>query len=634
MRKEIIEIEAKVDEAISDIKKLFDTMVSAEEKAQKQTEELNKNVKTIGETSKKSAKGVNGIGKSIKGIGTAMKAAGIGLIISLFAQLKDIFTSNQKVADAFATIMETVSLVFNDFANVIVNTYESVSKATGGFDALGKVLGGILKIAVTPLKLGFYGIKLGIQEAQLVWEKSFFGDKNQNTINELNKNILETKLALFDVGEQAIQAGKDIGKNIVEAAGEVASFVTESIEGISEISVKGAYESAKSIVQLKKSAEIAATVQAGLVEENDRLAEQQRQIRDNDLLSISDRKKANEELLKVLEKQKIDMTAQAKLQTAAAQADYNKNKSTENYIALLEAQNNEKAIEAQIEGFLSEQKSNKIALDKEEIELINSKKEANANLSIEQKKFNAEQETNEILRLEKLRSVLEEEKLIELERLQSKINSYAEGTQYRLDAEIEYANKKQEIDNEISKNETELANKREENRQIDIANEKALQQQKISFAKNAFGAIGDILGQQTAAGKATAAASALINTYQGISNVWAEKAESGFVGAGLIQRIATTAIVAAQGFATVKNILKTKVPSGGGYSGGGGVSAPSSIPQAQIPNFNITGSSSTNQLADAISGQNKEPVKAYVVSSEVTTAQSMERNIIESAAIG
>jgi len=63
-------------------------------------------------------------------------------------------------------------------------------------------------------------------------------------------------------------------------------------------------------------------------------------------------------------------------------------------------------------------------------------------------------------------------------------------------------------------------------------------------------------------------------------------------------------------------------PSGGG---GGG-----SIP----PAFNIVGASGTNQLADAIGGQTQEPVKAYVVASDVSTAQEMDRNIIEGASIG
>jgi len=63
-------------------------------------------------------------------------------------------------------------------------------------------------------------------------------------------------------------------------------------------------------------------------------------------------------------------------------------------------------------------------------------------------------------------------------------------------------------------------------------------------------------------------------------------------------------------------------------SGGGGGAA------SQPPAFNIVGASGTNQLADAIGGQTQQPTKAYVVASDVSTAQEMDRNIIEGASIG
>ncbi len=57
-------------------------------------------------------------------------------------------------------------------------------------------------------------------------------------------------------------------------------------------------------------------------------------------------------------------------------------------------------------------------------------------------------------------------------------------------------------------------------------------------------------------------------------------------------------------------------------------------PVVSAPAFNIVGQSDTSQLAEAITGQTQEPIKAYVVSNEVTTAQSLERNIVQGATIG
>lgn len=71
--------------------------------------------------------------------------------------------------------------------------------------------------------------------------------------------------------------------------------------------------------------------------------------------------------------------------------------------------------------------------------------------------------------------------------------------------------------------------------------------------------------------------------------------------------------------------------------GGGGGSTPSiakpSAPTSAPPAFNIVGASGTNQLAETIAGQNERPVKAFVTSQDVTTAQSLERNIVEGASI-
>jgi hypothetical protein len=144
---------------------------------------------------------------------------------------------------------------------------------------------------------------------------------------------------------------------------------------------------------------------------------------------------------------------------------------------------------------------------------------------------------------------------------------------------------------------------------------------------NYFGAVANVLGQQNKIGKKFAVAQALMNTYQGISNVWSEKSELGLVGAGFAQRLATTALVASQGFATVKNIMKTNPTGGASMSmGGGGGGAPQ-------PAFNVVGTSGVNQIAEQLS-QEQEPVQAFVVGSNVTTQQEMDRNIVTTASLG
>lgn len=51
------------------------------------------------------------------------------------------------------------------------------------------------------------------------------------------------------------------------------------------------------------------------------------------------------------------------------------------------------------------------------------------------------------------------------------------------------------------------------------------------------------------------------------------------------------------------------------------------------PAFNVIGAAGQNQLAAAIAGTQQEPMRAYVVAGDVTTAQSLERNIVTEASI-
>ncbi len=393
----------------------------------------NKNVEKSLDSVEKSSKSLS---QGVKGFGLALKAAGIGLIISALTAMKDVFSQNQRVVDVFSTVFETLSIVVNQVVGAFVDTYDIITKSSENFDALGKVVKGILTIAITPLKAAFYGITLGIQQAQLWWERSFFGDGDPKKIQSLIKGIKETKEALKEVGDDAVNAGKNVYNNFKEAVGEIGNIASVAAEQLSEVSIKSAYEQAKTNVALKNSAQIAAAEQGRLVEQYDRQAEKLRQIRDEERNSIEERRKANEDLLKTLEAQEKAMLSQAGLQVAAAQAEYNKSKTTENQVALIEALANKEGVLAQIEGLRSEQKANDLALDRESIELTNAKLESESKLSIERQRFNAEQIENELERLQKLKEIdlLEAEQ--EAERLQVISDNAFAGTQAKIDAEI------------------------------------------------------------------------------------------------------------------------------------------------------------------------------------------------------
>ena len=142
-----------------------------------------------------------------------------------------------------------------------------------------------------------------------------------------------------------------------------------------------------------------------------------------------------------------------------------------------------------------------------------------------------------------------------------------------------------------------------------------------------FTALGiGIASEGSNAAKALGIAQAIISTYVGAADVL--KTETTLLG-----KIAGVATVLATGFQQVRAIKQTQIPvlSVGGVSAGGSA-APA--PSIQAPSFNVVGSSPINQLTEAIAGQTQEPVKAFVVAGDVTSAQELERNRIRNAALG
>ena len=188
-RKEILELEGKVNskELVKEFDKVQTEVNNTTKAVDNFSDKSKKDLKSVQKQSSKTEKGVKAIGKGFKILGGAMKAAGIGLIVALVAKLTGAFLQNQKIMDGINTVFETVNIVFSQLTTAVVNIFNSVIKATSGFTALGKVVSGIVTLALTPMKLSFFAIKLALQQAQLAWEKSFFGDKDQNTIEELNK---------------------------------------------------------------------------------------------------------------------------------------------------------------------------------------------------------------------------------------------------------------------------------------------------------------------------------------------------------------------------------------------------------------------------------------------------------------
>jgi chromosome segregation ATPase len=151
-------------------------------------------------------------------------------------------------------------------------------------------------------------------------------------------------------------------------------------------------------------------------------------------------------------------------------------------------------------------------------------------------------------------------------------------------------------------------------------------QDAYAMTADALGVLGQVVGQETAAGKVLSSAQALINTFLGITQIWANKTviPEPF---GTIQKVAATTTAAASGFLAVRNINKVQVPKGGG-----GVSVPSFSSAPITPsNANLLTTSLSQQTINAIGNS---AIRAYVVETDITSNQKRVTAIKQRARFG
>jgi hypothetical protein len=209
---------------------------------------------------------------------------------------------------------------------------------------------------------------------------------------------------------------------------------------------------------------------------------------------------------------------------------------------------------------------------------------------------------------------------------------YSELTKQALTSISDFTNAQYDRDLVIEQNKTTALNEELNQRLLNenlskeerarIQNEIAINDEALRKKQN------EIKKKQFNTQKAFNIASALVDTGRAAAGVMAD-AKGGFF-TRLAQAIPTIAF----GLAQVATIASQKFQpdaastpirtSGGGGSGGGGMADRSF-------NFNLVGNNRENQLANAIQGQFNQPLKAYVVSRDMSNQQQLDANIVDSA---
>jgi len=554
-------------------------------------------------------KGVIGVLKGVttgfKSMRVAIISTGIGALIVGIAALTAAFKGSEEGQNKFNKILSVIGAVTGNLVDLLADLGEGLISA---FENPKQAVTDFANLIKDNIVTRFEGLMNLIPNLGRAVEQLFKG------------NFKEAgKIAADSVGKVVLGVDS-ITDTVKNATNAVKEFTAEQIrEGKAAASVADMRAKADKIernliVQRSKLESEIALLRLKSRQEDQFSAEERKQ-------ALLDAQKLEDGLLdKETEYLKLRRDAQIQENTFSRSNKENLTKEAEAIAAVnrqvasrantarqvqREVNTISKQIEAQNKADAAEQKAiqdKKIADEKLRTDAIGKIQE-----DFRQKQKDKDAETE----LEKI-NLEEERKLAELDRLGA--------TEEQKQSIIDFYNGKR-LDNKTALDKAEV--------EIDKNTAKA-KQENLAKVGNALSSFSEIAGKETAAGKALAIASTLIQTYQSAQSSYASLAGIPVVGPALGVAAAGAAVFA--GMKQIQNIKKTKVPKGGGggASAGGGASVGAA---PTPPSFNVVGASETSVLGDAVASQTNEPVQAYVVSNDVTTAQSLENNIVEGATI-
>ena len=590
----------------------IDKLTESLKETNKEVKETSKSTQQMGNTVDKATGGavskfkalkggLGGVIASFKTLRGAIIATGIGALIIAITSLTQAFTRSEEGQNKFAKILGVIGSVTGnlldllaDLGEGIISVFENPKQAlinfknllveniTNRFKAILDTVG-FLGSAIKNVFSGEFKAALDdAKKAGSSFVDSFTGvensiDKATNAVKEFSKEIEADAKAAATIADQRAKAEKMARDLVVERA--------EAERKIAELREKAVNKD-----KFTAQERIQFLEEAGKV--SDELAAKE--------IAVSQlRLEAKRTENALTKSNKEDLDEQARLEAEVIQKEtqrlnLQKRLSTE----LLTSRREEAAAQKAI--IDAENKRNEEAATKEQARLDAIDKIKNDYI-VKQENKDADTELKKI-NLEEERKIAELDRLEATEQQKQAIRDYYAGLRDDLNA--------QSSQNEIDWNEMTL-------------------DEKLKYAQQGFSKLANNLGKETAAGKAAAISSALISTYQSATDSY--KSLSGIPIVGPALGFAAAGAATAAGLANVKAIASTKTPAGGG----GGSSVPSGArpTQAQPPSFNVVGATETSQLAEAVAGQEQQPVQAYVVANDVTTAQSLENNIVEGATL-
>ena len=403
----------------------------------------------------------------------------------------------------------------------------------------------------------------------------------------LTTNLGKSMLSLFkgdfqdalDFGKAGLGEYVDVWTGTDDTIGKLSETLEEAGEAITEYGNK-TLNAAEAIVAARKAAQFAELEVRRIQAENLKLAEDERQIRDNVNNTFEERIAANDRLSVILKEQQEAQMKAISTEIHALQLATDINASDENKIALASKQIEQLELIEAINGQVSEQKTNQVGLENE------------------------------------LRDAKQQTLLAGLEGAELELESL------RLDyeAKVELARKAGEdivaLTEQYSKDVTAIA-KAEAKKQKDI--DKAVNSAKVGMALDGLRLITEIAGEGSAIGKAAAVASVTISGVEGVQNAFTSAQDSPLTSVFPAYPFVQAGLAGAFSAIQLQKVLSGSA-AGGGAGGGGGASG-TPAPQMMSGSFDLSG------------GIEPEPVKAFVLTDEMSNSQNQLANIRRRATI-
>jgi DNA repair exonuclease SbcCD ATPase subunit len=529
-----------------------------------------------------------------KSLKVAIIATGIGALLIAVTALGQAFTRSEEGQNKFAKILGVIGSVTGNLLDLLADLGEAIISAfTNPIQALKNFQKSVTEFVTD--KINGVIDSFGLLGSAI--KKAFSGDFSgaledaKDGFVKLNNNINPVKIAVDAVAKSVKNLAKEI-KADATAAAKIADQRAEAEKQARKLIVERA-QAEQDIARLREKAvnkeKFTAQERIEFLEEAGKISEELA-AKETEVAKLRLQAKLTENELTKSNKDDLNEAAQLEasvIQLETQRLNLQKRLSTELLTARREAATQAKK-DAKEEPVVVDEKLKKI----QEIQKAYKQKQEDADAESELQKISLEQER----------------KLAELERLEATEAQKAEVIAF-------YQNKIQDVKDKNAKQDEELG--------------KLKTQQALGDAKNTFNQIAQLAGKDSKIGKAMAIASATISGVQGVMNAYTTAQKSpitvGFPAYPVVQA-SLAGLVAAKNIAAIKSIN----PSGGG---GGSIPTQSSGGGSTPPAFNVVGQSGETQLADAIGSQTQRPSRAYVVSNDVTTAQEMDRNIIEGASI-